>query len=63
MRRLAGLPVLLLGLLFLAGLVEIGRLSLVTPSGVGIDNFAGILAREDYRATILRTFWFAAIVT
>ncbi|MCC7281751.1 MAG: ABC transporter permease [Acetobacteraceae bacterium] len=35
----------------------------MTPSGVGIDNFAGILAREDYRATILRTFWFAAIVT
>ena len=63
MRLLAGLPVLLLGLLFLAGLVQIGALSLDTPSGLGLDNFVNVLARADYRATILRTFWFAAVVT
>ncbi len=47
----------------MAGLVEIGALSLSTPNGIGWDNFAGVLARGDYRATILRTFWFSAIVT
>lgn len=63
MRWLSALPVLLLGLLFVAGLAEIASMALETPGGAGLANFAGILAREDYRATILRTFWFAAIVT
>lgn len=63
MRLIAVLPVLLLGLLFLAGLGEIGLLSLDTPSGVGLANYLGILERPHYRATILRTFWLSGIVT
>ena len=40
---------------------KIASMALEVPGGAGLANFAGILAREDYRATILRTFWFAAI--
>lgn len=63
LQNLGIVPILLVAILFLIGMGQIVGLSMNLHADVSFREYWEIFSRPDYRATLVRTFLFAAIVT